>query len=220
MRYLHDISCFLAIVRFPYEISCLLALAPTRLFRNSRGFGVDGEEVMQRHEWEGEFGSRGGGGCWGICWENSCAWAVGCAWRIVGCTWREKSWLCMKFKLAFFGGHCILIRFLPPCYLALTVNELCLLFLPTLCDFKLCAAHIFRMGFPCIIVRLPYEMSCFLSLKRFHEISNEIPLWNFHVRFHVFAALFSYEVFFMRFHAYLLHNFLERLSMSFHIILP
>ena len=37
-------------------------LPQTRLFPNSRGVGVDGEEVMQRHAWESEFMRRGGGG--------------------------------------------------------------------------------------------------------------------------------------------------------------
>jgi hypothetical protein len=30
-----------------------LPLSQTRLFQNSRGLGVGGEEVMQRHAWEG-----------------------------------------------------------------------------------------------------------------------------------------------------------------------
>jgi hypothetical protein len=42
----------------------------------------------------------------------------------------ECSWLCMKFEFAFFAGHGILIRVLRPSFLALTVNELCLLFSP------------------------------------------------------------------------------------------
>jgi hypothetical protein len=46
MRCPYDISCFLAVVRFPYKISGLLVLVPTQ---NSRKFGVDGEEVMQSH---------------------------------------------------------------------------------------------------------------------------------------------------------------------------
>jgi hypothetical protein len=55
---------FLAVVRFPYEISCLFALIPnTRLFQNSRGWGlVARREVMQRHACESEFGGRGGVG--------------------------------------------------------------------------------------------------------------------------------------------------------------
>jgi hypothetical protein len=36
----------------------------------------------------------------------------------------ESSWLCMKFEFVFIAGHGILIRFLPPSFLALTVNEL------------------------------------------------------------------------------------------------
>ncbi len=41
-------------------------------------------------------------------------------------------WLCMKFEFAFIAGHGSLIRVLPPSYLALIVNELCLRFLPNL----------------------------------------------------------------------------------------
>jgi hypothetical protein len=56
----------------------------------------------------------------------------------------KSSWLRMKFEFAFFAGHGILIKVLPPSFLALTVNELCLLFLPnpyaTLCF----VPHIFR----------------------------------------------------------------------------
>ena len=36
-------------------------------------------------------------------------------------------WLCIKFEFAFFAGHGILIRVLPPSFPALPVNELCLL---------------------------------------------------------------------------------------------
>ncbi len=56
---------------------------------------------------------------------------------------RESSWLCMKFTLAFIAAHGILIRVLPPSFLALAVNELCLLSVPnpSLCDLTLCAGH-------------------------------------------------------------------------------
>jgi hypothetical protein len=50
-------------------------MCQTRLFQNSRGWGVDGEEVMQRHECESEFGRRVGG-LLGICGEGV---------RVVGC---------------------------------------------------------------------------------------------------------------------------------------
>ena len=44
MRCPHDISCVLVVVRFRYEISCLLPLLPqTRSFQNSRGVVVGGE---------------------------------------------------------------------------------------------------------------------------------------------------------------------------------
>jgi hypothetical protein len=42
----------------------------------------------------------------------------------------ESSWLCMKFEFAFIAGHGIMIGALPPSFLALTENELCLHFLP------------------------------------------------------------------------------------------
>ncbi len=35
-------------------------LAQTRLFPNSRGVGVGGNELMQRHAWENEFGRKKG----------------------------------------------------------------------------------------------------------------------------------------------------------------
>jgi hypothetical protein len=89
----------------------------------------------------------------------------------------ESSWLCMKF--AFFAGHGIFIRVLPPSYVALPVNELCILFLSnhevTWCS----ALRIFRMRFLTgifmfifwAVVRFPSEISCFVRLKIFHEIS-------------------------------------------------
>ncbi len=47
----------------------------------------------------------------------------------------ESSWLCMKFEFAFFSGHGILIRVLPPSsFLALTVNKICLVCLPDSVD--------------------------------------------------------------------------------------
>ncbi len=55
-----DFMLFWAVVRFPYEISCLLALVPNILFPNSRELGVGSEEVMQRHAYEREFGRKGG----------------------------------------------------------------------------------------------------------------------------------------------------------------
>jgi hypothetical protein len=42
----------------------------------------------------------------------------------------ESSWLVVKFEFAFIAGHGSMMRVLPPSFLALTVNELCLLFLP------------------------------------------------------------------------------------------
>ncbi len=41
----------------------------------------------------------------------------------------ESSWLCMKFEFALFAGYGFLIMVLPPFFLALAVNELCLFFL-------------------------------------------------------------------------------------------
>jgi hypothetical protein len=42
----------------------------------------------------------------------------------------ESSMLCVRFEFGFIAGLGILIRDLPASYLALTVNELCLRFLP------------------------------------------------------------------------------------------
>jgi hypothetical protein len=61
----------------------------------------------------------------------------------------ESSWLCMKFVL--FADHSILIRVLPLCFLALTVNELCVLFLPKPHATSCFVLHIF-------LVRFPYEI--------------------------------------------------------------
>jgi hypothetical protein len=41
----------------------------------------------------------------------------------------EPGWLCVKFEFSFIAGHGSMIRVLLPSFLALTVNELCLLFL-------------------------------------------------------------------------------------------
>jgi surface protein len=56
---------------------CFQIVGCLGLFPNSRGFGVVGEEVMQRNTC-GEYGRRGG--WWGICWEG--ARVVGCAWSL------------------------------------------------------------------------------------------------------------------------------------------
>jgi hypothetical protein len=45
MRCLHDISCFLAVVRFPYEISCLLIFVLNTVVSKQSGVGVGGERV-------------------------------------------------------------------------------------------------------------------------------------------------------------------------------
>jgi hypothetical protein len=53
---------FLAVVRFPYEISCLLALVPNNVVSKSRWLVVGGEEMMQRHACESEFERKGWSG--------------------------------------------------------------------------------------------------------------------------------------------------------------
>ena len=60
-------------------------LSETRLFPNSRGIGVGGEEVIKRR----------------------CLYVCVC---VMGNMLRrgESSWLCMKFELAFFAGATIL----------------------------------------------------------------------------------------------------------------
>jgi hypothetical protein len=60
----------------------------------------------------------------------------------------ESRWLCLKFEFAFIVGHGILIRVVPPSFLALTVNELCLLFLPHPYATSCFMLHVFRMRFP------------------------------------------------------------------------
>jgi hypothetical protein len=61
---------------------------------------------------------------------------------------KGRSWLRMKFEVAFFAGHGILIRVLSPFFLTLPVNELCLLFWPNLNTTSCFVLRIFRMRFP------------------------------------------------------------------------
>ncbi len=82
----------------------------------------------------------------------------------------ESSWSCLKFEFAFFAGHGILIRVLPPSFLALTVNELCLLFWPNPCVTSCFLQHIFLMipnGIFMLLLlaveRFAYEISCLLE---------------------------------------------------------
>jgi hypothetical protein len=83
----------------------------------------------------------------------------------------ESSWLCLKFEFAFFAGHGIFIRVLPPSFLALPVNELCLLFWPNPYTTSCFVLHIFFVRdfltelscFFGVVVRIPYEISCFQS---------------------------------------------------------
>jgi hypothetical protein len=112
---------------------------------------------------------------------------------------REKGWLCMKFEFSFFAGHSILIRVLPPCFLALSVNELCLLFWPNPYATSRFVRHIFRMRFPdgafMLFVgryRSPYEISGFLSVyiaMRYPYESSCFLLHNLLMRFHSFWPL-------------------------------
>ncbi len=55
-------------------------------------------------------------------------------WGVLGNMLRrgESSWLCMKFEFAFVAGNSIFDQVLPSSFLALPVNELCLLFCLTL----------------------------------------------------------------------------------------
>jgi hypothetical protein len=87
-------------------------LSQIRPFQNSWGFEVDGEEVVQRNACESEFYR------WG-----SCKGMMGNILRN-----SESSWLGMKFECAFIACHGILIR-ASDFFLALPVNEFCLLFL-------------------------------------------------------------------------------------------
>jgi hypothetical protein len=54
----------------------------------------------------------------------------------------------MKFELAFFAGHGILVRVLSSSFLALNLNELSLLFLLDPCATLCFALHIFRKRCP------------------------------------------------------------------------
>ena len=154
---------------FPLIFHALWAFSLTRLIEDSQGFGVSGgEEGRQRHAWESEFGRRG--------------WLMG-NMLIRG----ESSWLCMwRFSLSSLPGTVFLIRVLPPSFLALPVNERCLLFwrnptlmrLDALCclffeislwAFMLCGLmklHAFR----CIVFICDWlsdEISCFVAVVCF-----------------------------------------------------
>ncbi len=89
----------------------------------------------------------------------------------------ESSWLCLKFEFAFFAGHGILIRVLPPSFLALTVNELCLIFLPNPCATSCFLLHIILMipnGIFMLllaVMRFAYEISCLLQ----HNLLMRLP---------------------------------------------
>ncbi len=138
----------------------------------------------------------------------------------------ESSWLCMKFEFAFIVCHGILIRVLPPSFLALPVNDFCLLFcrtlmqLPALC----CTLFLwdFLMGFSRFfgaVVGFPYEIFCFWM----HNFRTRFPsesscfcyiicLWDFmlfgscEIPLFCFMLLGPYEIsweFRMSFHALL-----------------
>jgi hypothetical protein len=137
---------FLVVVRFFYEFHAFRSMSQTRLFPNSRVFGVGDEEVMQRHACESEFGRERGGVMMGNMLRRA-----------------ESSWLCMKLQFAFFAGHGILIRVLPPSFPALPVNELCLFFWP----------NPYATGFSCCwvqncCIRFHYESSHFWAVTRFY----------------------------------------------------
>jgi hypothetical protein len=59
----------------------------------------------------------------------------------------ESSWLCMKFEFGFFASQ-YLIRVLPPSFLALIVNEVCLLYWPNPYATSCFLLHIILMRFP------------------------------------------------------------------------
>jgi hypothetical protein len=54
-----------------------------------------------------------------------------------------SSWLCMKFEIAFFAGHGILMRVLQPSCLTLPVKEIFLHFWPNPCVTLCCVLHAF-----------------------------------------------------------------------------
>jgi hypothetical protein len=54
----------------------------------------------------------------------------------------------MKFEFAFFAGHGFFYEDSSAVFLALTVKEPCLFFLPNPCATSCFVLHIFRMRFP------------------------------------------------------------------------
>ena len=67
----------------------------------------------------------------------------------------ESSWLCMKFEFAFFAGHGILLRVLPPSFLALTVKEVCFI----------------------LILLNPFATACFVLHVVLLRFSSGISIW-------------------------------------------
>ena len=103
----------------------------------------------------------------------------------------ESSWLCMKFEFAFFAGHGILLRVLPPSFLALTVKEVCFI----------------------LILLNPFATACFVLHVVLLRFSSGISIWFWAVvRFPAFGCM----VFLLRFpcesSCFLLHFFLMRFA--------
>jgi hypothetical protein len=86
----------------------------------------------------------------------------------------ESSCLCVKCEFAFFACHCILIRLLPLSFLALFVNELCLLFWPNRCYENSCTL---------LFMRFPNEL-----MMRFEAFGCIIFEWDFVVRVQAFTS--------------------------------
>jgi hypothetical protein len=111
----------------------------------------------------------------------------------------ERSWLCMKFKFAFFAGNGILIKVLPPSCL-------------TPMRFHAFVLHIFRKRFPTgflgfggAVVRFAYEISCcWVISKTYSKNMNshkKISYNNYTIHF-----LFFCRCKIMRVHAFQVYN--------------
>jgi hypothetical protein len=75
----------------------------------------------------------------------------------------ESSWLCVKFEFGFIAGHnSLMIRVLPSSFLALTVDEVSLHFLPSPNAIS-CIVRFHAFKLHNRLMRLPYKMSYLFS---------------------------------------------------------
>jgi hypothetical protein len=145
---------FRAVVRFPYEISCILALVPKhggfQIVGGLGGLWRGGDVKGCMREWVREKG--GWGCCWGISWEG--ARAVGRAWSL---------------RLPSFAGHNMLLRVLLPSFLAR-------------CLWKNSASFsgLTLLGLDAFVLHTFFVWDFLTGCSCFFAGRCEIPLWDVH----------------------------------------